>query len=349
MRSYHNLYPGIIQPESLFRAWGAFRKGKSRRADVQEFEQDLEQHIFALHRDLRSQTYRHGVYQAFTVCDPKQRRIHKATVRDRIVHHTVFAALNPVFEPTFFAHSYSCRKGKGTHRAMKTLHRWLRQVSKNGHQPCFTLQCDIHKFFDSIAHSVLLDIIGKRLQDTDALWLMGEIVGSFTSERLSPAGSAGLPLGNLTSQLFANIYLNELDRFLKQELRVSHYVRYTDDFAIVSRNPRELEQLIDPIRTFLGRSLLLDLHPRKITIRPFRQGIDFLGYVLLPYHRVLRTKTRHRMYRRLHEKIVLYSTGELNEEGVEQSLQSYLGILSHANSHDLRTDLLNRYWFWMTE
>ena len=349
MQYYHNIFHGIIQPEPLFRAWEEFKQGKSKRTDVLDFEQEVERHIFTLHRELRSRSYKHGPYYAFTICDPKQRLIHKATVRDRVVHHAVFAALNPLFEPSFFAHSYSCRKGKGTHRAMKTLHTWLRQVSGNGHKSCYVLQCDIHRFFESIPHAVLLDIMARRVKDKDVLWLLEEIIRGFASNRLTPVGPAGVPIGNLTSQLFANVYLNELDQFIKHELKIPHYARYTDDFAIVAESSEKLEYLINPIRSFLQQKLFLDLHPRKVTIRTYAQGIDFLGYVLLPYHRVVRTRTRHRMYRKLREKIILHRAGGLSEEGIEHSLQSYLGLLSHADAHCLSQEIQNQCWFWMTE
>jgi RNA-directed DNA polymerase len=130
-------------------AWEEFRRGKGSRKDVQEFEWRLEQNILSLCRDLRAHSYRHGPYSAFTICDPKQRRIHKATVRDRVLHHAVFSALNPIFEPTFIAHSFSCREGKGTHKAVSALEKWLRQVSRNYRYPCFALKCDIHQFFAS--------------------------------------------------------------------------------------------------------------------------------------------------------------------------------------------------------
>jgi RNA-directed DNA polymerase len=347
MKAYHDIFHDITQIENLFTAWEMFRKGKRDRFDVQEFDRDLERHVFALHTALQTRTYTHSPYHHFTICDPKQRSIHKATVRDRVVHQSVYSALNPIFEPTFFAHSYSCRRGKGTHRAVKKLHAWLRAASRNDHRVCFVLQCDIESFFASVAHTVLLDIMRRTIKDTSVLGLLSEIIGSFHSGRLAPTGPAGLPIGNLTSQLFANVYLNELDTFLKHELKVRYYIRYTDDFAIVSDSRKELESLIAPIRTFLQRSLLLELHPRKVTIRTFRQGIDFLGYVLLPHHRVLRTKTKRRMYRKLRERIASCHAGVLTEESVAQSLQSYVGILSHANSYDLKTELLNRYSFWM--
>ncbi|MCB9808706.1 group II intron reverse transcriptase domain-containing protein [Candidatus Peribacteria bacterium] len=349
MKYYHNIFPAIIQPEPLFCAWEGFKKGKSPRLDVQEFDQNVETHIFALHRDLRSAQYKHGPYNGFMICDPKQRHIHKASVRDRIVHHAVFSVLNPIFEPTFIAHSFSCRKGKGTHKAVDALERMLWKESQNNTRTCFVLQCDINKFFDSVSHPVLKSQISKRVRDENVLWLMDEIIDSFSSPRFGPDARKGLPIGNLTSQLFANVYLNALDQFIKHDLKVRHYLRYTDDFAIVSADRSYLHSLIEPIESFLRTHLDLSLHPRKIRIRKYAQGIDFLGYVILPHHRVLRTRTKHRMFRKLHERVVSHKSGVCSEDSAEQSLQSYLGVLSHANTHDLQSELLNRYWFWKTE
>lgn len=324
MPFYKNIFDSIISLENLFSAWEEFRKGKSQRVDVSEFGWNIEEYLLHLHRELVSRKYKHGLYTAFTICDPKQRRIHKASVRDRVLHHAMFKVLNPIFEPIFYAHSYSCRRGKGTHRAVTTLERWLRRVSGNGRGPCFALKCDIHRFFASVDHDVLLSLLGRKVVDPDALWLLSEIIGSFSPR--------GLPIGNLTSQLFANVYMNELDQFVKHELRVKHYVRYTDDFVFVAPSRRELEQLMVPIQDFLRQRLKLELHPGKVHIRKYRQGIDFLGYVLLPHHRVLRTKTKRRIFRRVHRGIT------------EQALQSYLGVLSHANTHGLAQKLLNQHW-----
>jgi retron-type reverse transcriptase len=336
MRCYHEIFSDIAAPERLFRAWEAFHRGKTRKPDVQRFERHLEENIFALHRALRDHAYRHGPYAAFTVCDPKPRRIHKASVRDRVVHHAVFAALEPVFEPAFYAHSYACRRGRGTHRAVRTLHTWLGKASGNGHRPCFVLQCDVHRFFASVAHPVLLNLLARRVRDDAAMKLIAEIVGSFRSE---PGSARGLPLGNLTSQLFANVYLAELDAFVKHRLGVRRYVRFADDFAIAASSRGYLETLIGPIRAFLRHQLFLDLHPRKVTIRTFRQGIDFLGYVLLPHCRVLRTKTKRRMLRRLRDGVAAYRAGTVREESIEQPVRSYLGMLSHADSYGLRAEI----------
>lgn len=349
MKLYKHLFANITSKETLFTAWEEFRKGKQARKDVQEFERRLEQNLFALHRELKAGTYRHKPYSAFTICDPKQRRIHKASVQDRILHHAVFSVLNPVFEPTFIAHSFSCQKGKGTHKAVNALDRMLRSVSRNRTRPCYVLKCDVHQFFASVNHNTLLSIIERRVKDEKTIALLREIIGSFVAKDPDVFGKTGIPIGNLTSQLFANIYLNEFDQFVKHTLRIKHYIRYTDDFVIVADNRAELESHLTPIRFFLKNNLYLNLHPHKVTIRKFGQGIDFLGYVLLPHHRMLRTKTKRRMMRKLMERIKHCKTGELPPEGVEQSLQSYLGVLSHANAYKLRSKLINHYWFRMKE
>lgn len=348
MKACESIFDRIIAPERLFAAWEEFRKGKQTRKDVEGFDWQLEQNIFALHRDLASGTYRHGPYSAFTIHDPKQRRIHKATVQDRILHHAVFAALNPLFEPTFIAHSFSCQKRKGTHRAVDAFDTMLRSVSRNGTRPCFALKCDVHRFFASVDHAILLRILGKRITDAQTIALLQEIVGSFVATS-SGSERHGIPIGNLTSQLFANVYMNAFDQFIKHELRVQRYIRYTDDFIVVSGDESYLYELLPAIRSFLRQTLHLDLHPRKVTICKHRQGIDFLGYVLFPHYRLLRTKTRRRIFRKLHAKVERCRQSEEGRNSIQQSLQSYLGVLSHANTHHLSQELHNQCWFWMND
>lgn len=349
MKVHKNIFARIITPENLFQAWEEFRRGKGARKDVQAFEWQLEQNILSLCRDLRSHTYRHGEYSAFSICDPKQRRIHKATVHDRILHHAIFKVLNPIFEPTFTAHSYSCRVGKGTHKAVDTLEVWLRKVSRNNRKPCFALKCDIHQFFASVDHEILLSILSKKIKDTDAMRLLTEIVESFRTPGLDGERPKGIPIGNLTSQLFANVYLNEFDQFMKHKLCTQYYVRYTDDFIIVDSDKSALENLIPVMQEFLNETIKLKLHPRKITLRKFGQGIDFLGYVVLPHHRMLRTRTKQRMFRKLKLRVVSFKTGSGSESSVECSLQSYLGVLSHADAQQLSEDLRNKCWYWKCE
>jgi RNA-directed DNA polymerase len=349
MKTYKNIYPLIISAENLFAAWEIFKRDKRNKPDVLEIEQNIEREIFKLRRELRNKTYQHGPYSGFWIRDPKLRRIHKATVRDRILHHAIFRVLNPIFEPTFIPASYSCRVGKGTHKGMKDVRNMIRAESENHSKKCWALKCDVRKFFDSIDHDVLLGMLGAKIRDENAMWLLREIVESFTTSRPNLFERRGVPIGNLTSQIFANIYMNEFDQFMKHQLRVKHYARYTDDFVIVSDDREYLENLLPPVRQFLSEHLRLELHPQKVILRRTNQGTDFLGYVILPHHIALRKKTERRMFRKLRENVAAYKSGGIKEETLFGSLRSYLGVLSHADAYRLEQDLKNRFWFWLKE
>lgn len=279
----------------------------------------------------------------FYISDPKVRHIHKATVKDRIVHHALFSALNPIFEPTFISDSYSCRKGYGTHKGFRKLVLYARKTSKNYTKDCWVLKCDIKRFFDSVDHEILLAIIRKRIKDKDMVWLIREVIKSY--ETLS---GKGIPIGNLTSQIFANIYLNEFDQFVKNKLYVKYYLRYTDDFILLSSDKNILKTYLEQIEKFLVENLQLTLHPNKTVFRKLRWGIDFLGYVALPHYQVLRTKTKRRIFRKVSQSAHLYRQNKLSEESFFQSLVSYLGILKHANAYKLEQLLRNNIFFWLT-
>lgn len=304
----------IISIKALSEAWRKFSRGKKARKDVAAYQKNLREKLATLHALLAKGQYKHRTYQQFMIHDPKQRQIHKATVEDRIVHQAIVSAIEPLFEPRFIYDSYSCRVGKGTHAGVERLRTFLRQASRNNTQKVYVLKCDVRKYFASIDHEILLRLITRRVDDEDVLELIRTIILSHGAE----AGK-GIPLGNITSQLFANIYLHELDWFMKQTLGIKQYVRYCDDFVVVSPDKDYLENLIQPIRQFLSQSLELDLHPTKVTIRSWQRGIDFLGHVLLPYATTLRDKTRQRMLAR----------------ATEHNLTSYLGLCSHANAHHL--------------
>lgn len=276
-----------------------------------------------LHRLLDTGGYRHGTYQAFMICDPKQRQIHKATVQDRVVHQAIVTAIEPLFEKRFIHDSYSCRPGKGTHAGVARLGLFLRRASRNNTRKVYALKCDVRKYFASIDHEILMQLIERRVQDEQIRELVRDILLSHGAE-----SGKGIPLGNVTSQLFANIYLHELDWHVKQGLGVRYYARYCDDFVIVSHDRQHLESLIMPLRDFLHAVLQLDLHPDKITIRSWDQGIDFLGYVLRPHAVTIRTKTCRRMTSRVSA----------------HNLSSYLGICKHADVHHLSRVLQTIAW-----
>lgn len=348
MKTYKNIFEKMVSVESLLNAWDEFKKGgKRKKRDVQVFELRLEDNLFRLHRDLKNKRYKHGQYVGFYIRDPKVRHIHKAEVRDRVVHHALFKYINPIFEPTFIADSYSARIGKGTHKGVERLSTFAQKVFQT-HGRCFILKCDIRKFFPTIDHELLLAIINRRIKDPNTMWLIKIILGSFSSE-FSGKGLKGAPIGNLTSQLFANIYMNELDQFIKHGLKVKYYIRYTDDFVIVHQDRDYLLGLQDKIASFLDTELKLSLHPDKLEIRKYRQGVDFLGYVNLPKARVLRTKVRRRLFRKIKQHVEEFRAGKITEETLLRSFDSYLGVLSHADSHELEQELRHKFWEWIKE
>lgn len=317
-------------------AWQEFRCGKRKKSDVQQFEFNLEDNLFQIHHELKNKIYQHSHYTSFYTQDPKLRRIHKATVRDRVLHHAVFRILYPIFDRGFIFDSYSCCLNKGTHRAVNRLEKFCRKLSKNNHKNIFVLKCDIKKFFDSINQGILLGLIKKKVKDENAIWLLKKIIKSFEKER-----GKGLPLGNVTSQLFANIYLNKIDQFVKHKIKVKYYLRYCDDFIILGENSDYLVKLVPLINNFLKEKLKIALHPDKIVIRKYHQGIDFLGYVTLPYYRVLRTKTKRRIFKKIRKRYQGLRIGLISEKTFNQSLQSYLGILKHCKGYKIKKKILS--------
>jgi retron-type reverse transcriptase len=312
-------YEDIISSENLLLAWCEFLKGKRNKTDVQQFGRELSDNIFELHYQLRSQTYRHGGYHAFNISDPKPRNIHKACVRDRLVHHAIYRQLYPFFDRKFIHDSYSCRVGKGTHKAMNRFRDFGYKVSKNNARTCWALKCDIRKFFASVDHGVLLSILHKHISDPEILWLLSEIIGSFSVKT-----GVGLPLGNLTSQLLVNIYMNEFDQFVKHKLRAKYYIRYADDFVLLSDSRTELAERISVIRDFLMSRLKLTLHPDKVFIKSLTSGVDFLGWVHFPDHRVLRSTTKRRMVRKV------------SNNPSSETIASYLGLIKHGNTNRIK-------------
>ena len=245
-----------------------------------------------------------------------------------------------VFEPQLIHDLYSSRLGKGTHAGVNAVASMARKVGKNNTKPCWALKCDVRKFYDSVDHACLLTLIGKKVGNDASMSLVKEVIESFHCEGTP---GRGLPIGNLTSQVFTNIYLNELDQFIKHALRVKRYARFADDFVLLSNSKSDLEADLARIQSFLAEQLKLELHPHKISVRPLAQGIDFLGYVILPHHRVLRTTTKRRMLRKVSERHRAYFKGTVAGDSLNQTMQSYLGMLSHADTYELTQRLRNRY------
>jgi len=323
----------IISVDNLLPAWKEFLRGKRNKKDVQEFQLHLMDNVLSLHNDLKNKTYIHGGYHAFNISDPKPRNIHKASVRDRLLHHAIYRILYPVFDKKFIYDSYSCRTNKGTHKAMDRFRDFHRKVSKNDTRTCYVLKCDIRKFFANIDHNILKKILSKGIFDTDILWLFSQVIDSFhtsvnaINSAIAENLAKGLPLGNLTSQLLANIFMNEFDQFIKRELKVKYYIRYADDFVILHHDKSYLTHLRYGVNVFLTERLKLQLHPDKVFIKTIASGVDFLGWAHFSKYRVLRTSTKRRMFKNLENSPKL------------ETVQSYFGLLKHGDAWKIRQEI----------
>ncbi len=242
------------------------------------------------------------------------------------MHHAIYRILYPFFAKTFIADSYSCQLNKGTHRAINRFRQFAYIVSQNNTRTCWILKCDVKKFFVSIDQEILLGILAQYIPDRNIIWLLERVIKSFSSR----AFGKGLPLGNLTSQLLVNIYMNEFDQFVKHKLKVKYYIRYADDFIIFSNNREWLAGQISWIRNFLFDNLKLELHPDKLSIKTLASGVDFLGWAHFLDHRVLRTATKRRMLRKV------------EKNPARETINSYLGLLKHGNAYHLRYEILRK-------
>jgi RNA-directed DNA polymerase len=321
---FAHAYEDIISVENLLAAWREFLRGKRNKADVQEFRYRLSENVLALHRDLKDKRYVHSGYHAFKIFDPKPRNIHKASVGDRLLHHALYRKLYPFFDRTFIADSYSCRKRKGTQRAIERFRSYANQVSKNNTTTAWVLKCDVKQFFASVDQGVLLDILTRYIPDSDTLDLLRSVIESFHTT----TPHTGLPLGNLTSQLLVNVYMNEFDQYVKHTVRAKHYLRYADDFVILSDDRKWLNSILPPISGFLIHELRLTLHPDKVSISTIASGVDFLGWVHFPKHQVLRTTTKRRMFRKIKKS-----------RNLPAVLTSYSGLLRHGCTKKLQERL----------
>ena len=323
MKRRGNLFERIASFANLHAAFVGAAKGKRRRDDVAAFAYDLEKNLFMIRDDLMRGTLQWGPYKVFFISDAKKRRIMAAPFRDRVVHHAICNVIEPIFDRSFTRDTFACRKGKGIHAAL----RGLRKAVKSNREAYF-LKCDVAKYFASMDHAILLELVGRKIKDGMLLRLIETLVRDPMPK--------GIPIGNLTSQLFANIYLAPLDRFVKQEMRKKHYFRYVDDFIILDESKESLHEAAVKIEAFLDVKLKLALHSRKRIVAPVSSGVDFVGYVVFPDRTRIRGATLRRFRRR--EKLLRrgFWQGEVTAWHYHQSVQSFLGFMSHADTSGLR-------------
>ena len=349
MKTYSGLYPKICSFENLWEAARRAQRGKRFQYSVSRFNFHLERELFCLQDELLTQTYQPGLYHEFTIYEPKKRLISAAPYRDRVVHHALCNIIEPIFERTFIFDSYACRVGKGTHRAVDRFTQFCRQNR-------YVLKADISKYFPSIDHEILKDFIRRKIRDPQALWLIDLIIDSSNPQEPVTAyfpgddlftcleRRHGIPIGNLTSQFFANLYLNPLHHFVKEQLHCECYIRYCDDFVVLADGKEWLYQVKARIKEYLI-SLRLRLQPRKCQVFPVRDGTDFLGYRVFPTHRRVRKDSIIRFRRRMHRLQEAYAKGEVSLSHIRQSIQSWLRHVSHADSYGLRKRLLQEVVF----
>lgn len=349
MKTYGGVYPQICSFENLWEAARRAQRGKRFQRSVARFNFHLERELFRLQEELLAQTYQPGTYHEFTIYEPKKRMISAAPYRDRVIHHALCNVIEPIFERTFIFDSYACRVGKGTHRAVDRFTKFCRQQR-------YVLKADIQKYFPSVDHSVLKELMRRKIRDPQALWLVDLIIDSSNAQEpvttyfprddlfTSIERRRGIPIGNLTSQFFANVYLNPLDHFVKEQLRCKHYIRYCDDFVVLGDDKDWLHETRARIEEYLI-SLRLKLHPRKSQVFPVKDGTDFLGYRIFPTHRRVRRDSIIRFRRRMRLLQEAYTKGEVSSSHIRQSVQSWLGHVSHADSYELRRQLLREITF----
>lgn len=342
MKRYNHLFEQITTFENIFQAAKKAQKGKCFKSSTARFNLNLEKELFRLQHELQTQTYRHGGYNDFYVFDPKMRLISAAPYRDRVVHHALCNVIEPLLDRTFIHDSYACRKGKGAHAAVN---RYTAFARKNK----YVLQCDIAKYFPSIDHAILFRLMERKIKCPQTLWLINAIIQTrcepdhnhyFPGDDLFTPyyRPKGLPLGNLTSQFFANVYLNGFDHFVKETLKCKHYIRYVDDFVVLDNDKERLHQIKANLVAYLN-TLRLRLHPRKSRMHRVQDGINFLGYKVFPTHRLLKKQNVLHMRRKLKKLSDQYRQGRIGLDKVRASVHSWIGHARHADTWRLRERL----------
>ncbi|MEK6887539.1 MAG: reverse transcriptase domain-containing protein [Candidatus Aenigmatarchaeota archaeon] len=342
-----SLYEKMCLMKNFRNAYKKARKGKGSKWYVKEFNKDLEKNLLQLQKELLNMTYEPKPLKQFTIKDPKTRVISASNFRDRVVHHALCNMIEPIFEKAFIWDSYANRKGKGTHAALKRFDLFKRKISRNGkqlpdaddknHVYGYVLKADVRHYFDSVDHEIMIHVINRRIKDERILWLIRKILDNHNCK----IHGKGMPIGNLTSQFFANVYLNELDYFVKHKLRAKYYIRYVDDFVILSRSKTQLESYKSEINEFL-KSIKLELHPQKSNIIPLRSGVNFLGFRVFYKHRLLKKSNIRQIKQRLEYFQQLYKDGVLEKSDILTSLEGWNAYAIHANTYKLRKQMTRK-------
>jgi len=328
MKSYKHLFEKFISYQNLYLAYKNARKSKPNKKQVLDFGFNLEQNLFSIQEDIINNKYVVSNYLIFKIFEPKERIIAAPTFRDVVIQHAIINIIEPIFNKTFICDSFSCRKNKGIHKGLFR----IKKIIQSQNHPKYYLKCDIKKYFPSINKNILKKMISKKIKDSKIITILYQIIDSYHSEY---GNHKGIPIGNLTSQLFANIYLNNLDQFVKHSLKVKPYYRYVDDFILFSNSKKELNFLRFKIKQFLFTYLDLDMPKNKTYINLVEEGIDFVGYKIFPKKIKVRKINVNRFIKRTKENKYLYISKKIKKEYISFSISSFLGYCKHANANNL--------------
>ena len=361
---------GLFSFSNIHRCYLKCRRNKRNTVNALRFEINLEDNLCRLEKELKTKSYQPARSVCFVVKKPKLREIFAADFRDRIVHHILVDYLEKIFEPKFIFDSYACRTGKGTHKGVERLQKFARQVTANDTKGAFYLQMDIKSYFVSIDKGILIKLIRRATANPEVLWLAELIINNNCAKNFvvkgnpgllallpphktlfNAPGNRGLPIGNLTSQFFANVYLNEMDQFIKRDLKVKHYIRYVDDFILLSEDREQLALWKEKIAEFVQEKLNLEIHPEKQRIAPISDGMDFLGYIVRPGYLLARKRVvrnfKNKM-REIEKFIVKDGILEFQPELVKNAnaiANSYMAHFDRAQAYRLKRALADKFGF----
>lgn len=347
-KMHRDLWKELCSYDNLFLGYKKARKHKTTKDYVIKFEKSLKDNLLLLRSELLLHSYNPKPLINFIIRDPKTRKISKSDFRDRVVHHALCNIIEPIFERSFIYDSYANRRGKGALKAIERLDYFKRRVSKNNTHSCYILKADIRKYFDTVDHNILLTVIRRMIKDKRIIWLIQKILNNSTSTEkkkgcenhrfsgLSSQARKGMPLGNLTSQFFANVYLNELDHFVKHKLKVRYYIRYVDDFVILHSDKNVLIRYKYGIDKFLQQKLKIELHPDKSRIIFLGQQLCFLGLRIFYFHKLLKKSNLRKM--RLKCKLLKqqFDSSRVDYDKVYDFFEGWLAYAKNADTYTLR-------------
>jgi len=334
MSSLRDLWQELCSYDNLFLAYTKARKHKTRKDYIIEFEKNLKDNLLLLRSELSLHCYDPKPLVNFTIHDPKMRKISKSDFRDRVIHHALCNIIEPIFEKTFIYDSYANRINKGALKAIDRFDRFKRKVTRNNTLRCYVLKADIRKYFDNIEHEILLSIIKKRIFDKRVIWLIRKILANPSSS------DKGMPLGNLTSQFFANVYLNELDYFVKHKLKARYYIRYVDDFVIFNTDAEILEDYKRQINLFLREKLDIELHPEKSKVLRLSERLTFLGFRIFYHHKLLKKSNMVRMKGRIEALKQEYAEKKMDYDSIYDFLEGWIAYAKNADTYNLRKRIM---------